>query len=60
MSTSQLKFFDTVCGMELDMAHAKYAFDYNGDIYYFCSHMCQTHFKNNPERYSIPQEEVVK
>lgn len=58
MSTSQLKFFDTVCGMELDTAHAKYAHEHNGETYYFCSHMCHKHFIDNPERYCVEQEEI--
>ncbi len=60
MSTSDLKFFDTVCGMELDAASAKYAHEHKGEIYYFCSAMCRKHFIDNPERYCVDIEQGAR
>lgn len=60
MSISQLTFFDTVCGMELDATQTKYAHEHNGETYYFCSQMCHKHFKDSPERYIGEEEEITE
>lgn len=35
---------DPICGMEVDMATAKYTYEHEGETYYFCCAGCQTTF----------------
>ncbi len=42
---------DPVCGMDLKLPDAL-KLDYEGNIYYFCSQECLTHFKSNPGLFS--------
>ena len=43
--------FDVVCGMDIIAEKTKHSSEYRGTVYYFCSHTCQKHFDNLPERY---------
>jgi len=47
---SQEKVVDPVCGMEIDPRRAL-EHEYQGKIYHFCSSNCETHFKQEPERF---------
>ena len=40
-----------VCGMDIDPAAAKYASEYRGQTYFFCSLMCKRAFEDNPGHY---------
>lgn len=42
---------DPVCHMEVEIATAKYTFDYEGKTYYFCAPGCKLSFKKNPQQY---------
>jgi xanthine dehydrogenase accessory factor len=42
---------DPVCGMEVDIATAKYTHEYEGQTYYFCAAGCKTTFAKNPDDY---------
>jgi xanthine dehydrogenase accessory factor len=42
---------DPVCGMEVDIAGARHAADYQGQRYYFCSPGCRGRFEKRPEQY---------
>lgn len=42
---------DVVCGMDLIEEKCKHKSDFRGVTYYFCSHECQKHFDDYPERY---------
>lgn len=44
---------DPVCGMEVDMATAKFTADYEGKTYYFCAPGCKRTFMKNPADYLI-------
>jgi xanthine dehydrogenase accessory factor len=45
---------DLVCGMEVEIATAKYTYDYEGKTYYFCAPGCKLAFRRNPEEYLRP------
>ena len=42
---------DPVCGMDVDMATAKYTSEYDGVTYAFCSLMCKRAFEDDPQHY---------
>jgi xanthine dehydrogenase accessory factor len=42
---------DPVCGMSVTIAGAKYTYEYQGRMYYFCCPGCKTTFRKEPERY---------
>lgn len=42
---------DPVCGMTVEIASARYTFDFDGSTYYFCARSCQDAFAAQPERY---------
>src|SRR5258708_32307327 len=46
---------DPVCRMEVDIATAKYTYDYVGKTYYFCAPGCKRSFSKNPEAYLTAQ-----
>lgn len=46
--------YDLVCGMEVEIATAKYTYDYEGKTYYFCAPGCKLAFRRNPEEYLHP------
>ena len=41
---------DPVCGMEIDPRRAL-EYEYKDKIYHFCSSNCESHFKQDPERF---------
>src|SRR5262249_24173711 len=49
---------DPVCLMEVDIATAKYTYDYEGQTYYFCAPGCKLSFKRNPKQYLIAIDPV--
>jgi YHS domain-containing protein len=42
---------DPICGMEVDIASAKFTHEHEGATYYFCCAGCQTKFSQDPEQY---------
>ena len=42
---------DPVCGMTVNPATAKYAWNYENKAYYFCAASCLENFKSDPKRY---------
>lgn len=42
---------DLICGMEVEIATAKFTHVYEGQTYYFCSAGCKTTFASNPTEY---------
>jgi xanthine dehydrogenase accessory factor len=42
---------DPVCLMEVEIATAKYSYEYAGTTYYFCAPGCKLSFRKNPEKY---------
>jgi Cu+-exporting ATPase len=42
---------DPVCGMKVNPATAKYAWNYENKAYYFCAASCLEKFKSDPKRY---------
>ena len=46
---------DPVCGMQVDIAAAKYAAHYEGKDYYFCCGGCQAKFEADPQRCLAPR-----
>lgn len=50
---------DLVCGMEVDIATAKFTYDYEGKTYYFCAPSCKTAFRKEPEKYLHPDPNVT-
>lgn len=42
---------DPVCGMQVEIARAKYMSEHAGHLYYFCAAGCQTAFDQEPSRY---------
>jgi len=42
---------DPVCGMELDEPRTFTQFEYDGQIYYFCSAECRVKFESDPDHY---------
>jgi len=50
---------DLVCHMEVEIATAKFTYDYEGTTYYFCAPGCKTAFRKNPETYLKPDPAVA-
>lgn len=50
MTTATVK--DLVCGMELDETRKRESFEYEGQIYYFCSVGCWAEFQRHAEDYA--------
>jgi xanthine dehydrogenase accessory factor len=46
---------DPVCHMEVDIATAKYVYEYEGITYYFCAPGCKMSFSKNPQQYLSSQ-----
>ncbi len=42
---------DLVCGMSVEMSHAKYKAEYQGKTFYFCCAGCKQAFEGDPTRY---------
>jgi Cu+-exporting ATPase len=45
---------DPVCGMEVEVATARYTAQHEGRTYYFCGRGCQLEFQDDPARYLDP------
>ncbi len=45
------KAIDPVCGMEVDIATAKYTAEHGGKTYYFCAEACKREFEKDPHKY---------
>ena len=45
------KAIDPVCGMEVDVATAKYKAEHMGTTYYFCAEGCKREFEKDPHKY---------
>jgi len=43
---------DPVCGMEVNEKTTKYKAEFEGRTYHFCSSMCRSMFKKDPEKYA--------
>ena len=52
------KALDPVCGMTVDPATAKHAFEHAGRTYYFCCGGCRTKFEADPATYLAPRSSV--
>jgi len=50
-AVSSLAEKDPVCGMTVNPATAKYAYEHAGTTHYFCHARCVEKFKANPEKY---------
>jgi xanthine dehydrogenase accessory factor len=44
---------DPVCGMSVAIEGAKYSYEYEGQIYYFCCPGCRKSFANEPGQYLV-------
>ncbi len=53
------EFRDPVCGMVTTDANAYLPLEYRGKTYYFCSEHCREKFRENPEKYLRPAEEIA-
>lgn len=42
---------DPVCGMQVEIASAKYSYPHQGSTYYFCCAGCQSRFAQDPEQF---------
>ncbi|MGH8953081.1 MAG: XdhC family protein [Acidimicrobiia bacterium] len=42
---------DPVCGMEVEVASAKWISEHDGETYYFCAPACKTAFEKTPEAF---------
>lgn len=42
---------DPVCGMEVEVAEARWILDYEGETYYFCAPGCRAAFEKTPAQY---------
>jgi xanthine dehydrogenase accessory factor len=42
---------DVICGMQVEIASAKYTVEYGGEVYFFCSAGCKLKFAASPEAY---------
>lgn len=43
---------DVICRIRASSVSAKYASEYAGKVYYFCSEHCKTNFNGNPGKYA--------
>lgn len=42
---------DPICGMKVTVDNAKYLFEHQETVYYFCCEGCRTAFEKDPEKY---------
>lgn len=45
---------DPVCGMMVEPELAHHRAEFDGQVYAFCTHGCQTVFELNPQAYIVP------
>lgn len=50
---------DPVCKMEVEIASAKFTYEYEGKMYYFCAPGCKLAFRKNPQEYLQPEPSVA-
>jgi YHS domain-containing protein len=43
---------DPVCNMDLSEIHGKYMYDFEDEVYYFCSELCKDKFAAEPKKYA--------
>ena len=48
---------DPVCQMEVSKDSTKFASEYMGQVYYFCSKQCMLQFEEDPESYISSKHE---
>jgi xanthine dehydrogenase accessory factor len=46
---------DLVCGMEVEIASARFTYEYEGKTYYFCAPGCKLAFRRDPESFLHPK-----
>ena len=47
---------DPVCGMEVEIAHARHISNVEGRSFYFCCPACKRLFERNPQEYLVQPE----
>jgi len=47
---------DPVCNMDLSAIHGKYMYDFEDEVYYFCSELCKEQFAAEPRKYVKKEE----
>lgn len=45
---------DPVCGMQVDIEHAQWTAEHDGQTYYFCARGCMLDFKDDPDHFLDP------
>jgi Cu+-exporting ATPase len=43
---------DPVCNLDLTEIHGKYMYDFEDEVYYFCSELCKEKFAAEPKKYA--------
>jgi YHS domain-containing protein len=42
---------DPVCNMDLTAMHGKFMYDFEDEVYYFCSELCKDKFAAEPKKF---------
>ncbi|MEW6660573.1 MAG: YHS domain-containing protein [Thermodesulfobacteriota bacterium] len=42
---------DPVCNIDLTAEHGKFMYDFEDEVYYFCSELCKGKFEAEPKKY---------
>ena len=42
---------DPVCNIDLTAEHGKFTYDFEDEVYYFCSELCKDKFEAEPKKY---------
>jgi len=42
---------DPVCNIDLTAEHGKFMYDFEDEVYYFCSELCKEQFAANPRKF---------
>ena len=58
--TKQSVVVDPACGMDVNVADAKYSTEYKGKKYYFCNKACKKRFIKDPDKYIGPEKSIGK
>jgi YHS domain-containing protein len=43
---------DPVCNIDLTAEHGKFMYDFEDEVYYFCSELCKEKFAAEPTKYA--------
>jgi P-type Cu+ transporter len=43
---------DPVCNMDLSDLHGKFAYEFEDEVYYFCSELCRDKFQAEPKKFA--------